>query len=243
MKKLNYIISFLMFGTFVSAQQFNGKVGINTNAPTETLDVKKIDGTSGTAHAGLLYMKSPGEPLEVPINFMATSNVPSSKKLTIFDHVNATASLVNLLDLYFKRVTNTGISNYDTKISATDYIVAVRSFSLENYSSANPTTPDLEVYTRHNTDPTTNPSRYSQGSPRFYAFVENGTWRINADYAGAKFVTSSGVASNSDRFNIRLQVLVYKKAITKPFGQVMTEALDGTNGSGSAYSVPTPTGF
>ena len=151
--------------------------------------------------------------------------------------------MVNLLDLYFKNVSNRGVVSYDTKINATNYIAAVRSFSLEIYDNSNPTNPNLNVYTRHDVAPETvnNNLNYYQGSPRFYAYIQNGTWWIKADYANSRFVHSDGTPDNGDRFNIRLQVIVYKKAITKSFGQAVTLDLNGANGSNDSLS--TPPGF
>lgn len=244
------LLAAVLSSAFVYSQ-YDGKVGINTKNPTETLEVKGPNNTNGIAHAGQLYLRTPGEPLEVPIYFMATSNAnstdpvngPKSKLLTVFNHETATASLVNLLDLYFKNVSNRGVVSYDTKINATNYIAAVRSFSLEIYDNSNPTNPNLNVYTRHDVAPETvnNNLNYYQGSPRFYAYIQNGTWWIKADYANSRFVHSDGTLDNGDRFNIRLQVIVYKKAITKSFGQAVTLDLNGANGSNDSLS--TPPGF
>ena len=188
---------------------------------------------NGVAYADLLYMRSPGEPLEVPLYFMATSD----KNLSVFNHETASSSLVNLLNLTFKNVRNRGVLSYDTKISATEFIAAVRSFSLQIYDSSNPATPDLNVYTRHDNSADAD-GQYYQGSPRMYAYVNNGTWWIRADYTDSRFVTASGSPSTQDGFNIKLQILVYKKLITKPFAVPISIDLNGANGSSATLSTP-----
>lgn len=231
MKKYILPITLVLGGLLAAQQQeYSGNVGINTDTPTENLDV------NGITHANLLFLRSPGEPLEMPVYFMATSD----NNLSVFNHETAAASLVNLVNLTFQNVRNQGVINYDTKISATDYIAAVRSYSLERADITGNEDP-LQVSTRHNQS-TTNNNNYVQGSPRMYAFVQDGTWRITADYVDARFARLDGSVENSHRFTIKLQIMVYKKSITKPFTDVIYEDLGGTDGS-SGYAVPTPPGF
>lgn len=245
MKKYYSFLIIISIVSFFNAQN-NGKVGVNTKTPTETLDV------NGIAHADLLYLRQPGEPLELPINFMASA----SSRLDVYDPTLGNSGLVNYLNLKFVNVSGSGVTSYNTNISADDFIAAVRTFSLENYIA--PTTqvpnpaPDLEVYTVHNSNTGNNQTNYYQGSPDFATYVAPSiptnpnspkTWWVRARYLDSKFSQNDASASNSDRFNIILQILVYKKLITKYVDTVQNINLNATDGSGASYVIPKPSGF
>lgn len=229
MKKI-ILFAILFVITDLQAQSTNNNVGINTTTPTENLDV------NGIVHADKLYLRAPGDPLELPIKFMASSN----RSLDVYDSQAGASSLVNYISLNFTNVSNVGVDSYNTQISAADFTVAVRSYSIEN------TPTDIDVYTIHNLNETKTSSPYYQASPDFVAYVQGGTWWITAKYIDGKLTKAGGVPSAADRFTIRLQLLVYKELITK---NVATPTpgpgydLGGTNGSGAPYLIPTPAGF
>ena len=227
MKKL-ILFAILFVITDLQAQSTNNNVGINTTNPTENLDV------NGVVHADKLYLRAPGDPQELPIKFMASSN----RSLDVYDSQAGASSLVNYISLNFTIVSNVGVTAYDTKISAADFTVAVRSFSIEN------TPTDIDVYTMHDLNATKTSSPYYQPSPDFVAYVQSGTWWVRARYLDAKFTKAGAGPVAADRFNIRLQLLVYKELITKNVATPTPGAgldLGGTNGSTSV--IPTPTGF
>ena len=230
MKKI-LIFAILFMITDLHAQiNTANKVGINTTTPTETLDV------NGTVHADKLYLRAPGDPQELPIKFMASSN----RSLDVYDSQAGPSSLVNYLSLVFTNVSNVGVASYDTKIAAADFTVAVRSFSIEN------TPTNIDVYTRHDLNATKISSPYFQASPDFVAYIQGGTWWVRARYLDAKITKSGGVPAAGDLFTIRLQLLVYKEIITKNVTSPTPGTgydLGGTNGSGAAYVTPKPTGF
>ena len=229
MKKL-ILFAILFVLTDLHAQSTDNKVGINTTNPTETLDV------NGVVHADKLYLRAPGDPQELPIKFMASSN----RGLDVYDSQVGASSLVNYLNLNFTNVSNVGVNSYNTKISAADFTVAVRSFSIEN----GPT--DIDVYTMHNLNASKNSSPYYQASPDFVAYIQDGTWWVRARFLDAKFTKSGAAPVSTDRFTIRLQLLVYKELITKNIASPTPAAgydLGGANGSGASYVLPKPTGF
>lgn len=246
MKKIYSCLIFLSIFSQLGAQNNTGRVGINTNNPTETLDV------NGIAHADLLYLRQPGEPLELPINFMASS----SSRLDVYDPNIGNSGLVNYLNLKFVNVSGSGVTAYNTNISAEDFIAAVRTFSLENYiapTTQNPNpAPDLEVYTVHNSNTGNNQNNYYQGSPDFATYIAPSvpsnpnspkTWWVRARYLNSRFSKNDASAANNDRFNIVLQILVYKKLITKYVEDVQNINLNGTDGSASTFVIPKPPGF
>lgn len=227
MKKL-ILVAILFVITDLQAQTTNNKVGINTTNPTETLEV------NGIVHADKLYLRAPGDPQELPIKFMASSN----RSLDVYDSQAGSSSLVNYLNLNFTNVSNVGVTAYNTKIAAADFTVAVRGYSIEN----SPT--NIDVYTMHDLNATKTSSPYYQASPDFVAYVQGGTWWVRARYLNAKLTKSGAAPVDSDRFNIRLQLLVYKELITKNIATPTPGAgldLGGTNGS--TLVIPTPTGF
>lgn len=229
MKKL-ILVAILFVMTDLQAQSTNNNVGINTTNPTENLDV------NGIVHADKLYLRAPGDPQELPIKFMASSN----RSLDVYDSQAGASSLVNYISLNFTNVSNIGVTSYNTKISAADFTVAVRSFSIEN------TPTDIDVYTMHDLNASRTSSPYYQASPDFVAYEQGGTWWVRARYLDAKFTKAGAAPVAGDRFTIRLQLLVYKELITKNIASPTPAAgynLGGTDGSGAAYVVPKPTGF
>lgn len=227
MKKI-ILFAMLLLIVDLQAQATNNKVGINSRNPTENLDV------NGVVHADKLYLRAPGDPQELPIKFMASSN----RSLDVYDPSVGNSSLVNYINLVFTRVSNVGVAAYDTKISAADFTVAVRSFSVENSAT------NIDVYTRHDLNATKTSSPYYQASPDFVAYVSGGTWWVRARYLDSKLTKAGGVPSNGDRFNIRLQLLVFKELITKNIATPTPGAgldLGGTDGSTSV--IPKPAGF
>jgi hypothetical protein len=174
--------------------------------------------------------------------------------LNVYNPAIENSSLVNLLNLTFNNVGNVGVTAYNTKIDAKNFITAVRSFSFKEYVTSG--TASLDVFTVHNSSPASNTATtYNQGSPDFTAYVAdqsgtiNGTnlpltWWVRARYIDSKFTKSTGTVQASDRFSISLQPLVYRKLITKYIDQTQTINLSGTNGSNNAtYVIPKPSGF
>ena len=238
MKKI--IISFALIMSLNTIAQNAGKVGINTRNPTETLHV------NGIAHADLLYLRSPGEPLELPINFMASETF----NLDVYDPTLENSSLVNLLNLNFENIPDTGITSYNTKINATNFIAAVRSFSLAKYVSG--ATGSIDVYTTHTSNTTANQTNVFQGSPDFVCYVaptnpndvnSEKTWWVRARYLDSRFTENDGTFRSGDRYTIKLQLLVYKKLITKYIDQTQNINLGGTTGNSPSYVIPKPSGF
>ena len=227
MKKL-ILVAILFVITDLQAQSTNNNVGINTTNPTENLDV------NGIVHADKLYLRAPGDPQELPIKFMASSN----RSLDVYDSQAGASSLVNYLNLNFTNVSNVGVTAYNTKIAAADFTVAVRGYSIEN----SPT--NIDVYTMHDLNETKTSSPYYQASPDFVAYVQGGTWWVRARYLNAKLTKSGAAPVAADRFNIRLQLLVYKELITKNITTPTPGAgLDLGGTSGSTSIIPKPTGF
>lgn len=227
MKKIIFFAMLLLI-VDLQAQATNNKVGINTRNPTENLDV------NGIVHTDKLYLRAPGDPQELPIKFMASSN----RSLDVYDSSVGNSSLVNYINLVFTRVSNVGVAAYDTKISSADFTVAVRSFSIENSAT------DIDVYTMHNDNSLKTAPPYYQASPDFVAYVQDGTWRVRARYLDGKLTKSGSAPATADRFNIRLQLLVYKELITKNIATPTPGAgldLGGTDGSTSV--IPKPAGF
>lgn len=230
MKKNILLLAVLFFGVGITAQITNNKVGINTETPTETLDV------NGIVHADLLYLRSPGNPQELPIKFMASSN----RSLDVYNSTTGNSSLVNYLKLNFTNVSNLGITDYDTKISAADFTVAVRSYSVEN-SAGNPNL--LDVYTVHNNNASKTTGTYSQGSPDFTAFVQGGTWHVRARYINAKISKNDADVGTANRYVIRLQLLVYKELITRNYPTVLPTVDYGGTTPSSAIAPRPSTSF
>ena len=110
MKKYYTLLFFFSIFLFLHAQTEN--VGINTDIPTENLDV------NGKTYANEVYLREPGEPTETGGTFLASSNeTATGASNTPFRLYSSDKSLFNYINLTFTNVSNDGVIDYNTKIS------------------------------------------------------------------------------------------------------------------------------
>lgn len=116
MKRKIYITIIMCLGIFLNAQI--GKVGINTANPTETLDV------NGKTYTNSLYLRNPGEPTMTGGSFLATSQ----NGLQLYDPALESSGLFNYLKLSLTGISGAGITDYDTKIDANNFLVVLHNY-------------------------------------------------------------------------------------------------------------------
>ena len=222
MKKIIFTICFL---PFISLAAQNGKVGINTQTPAETLDV------NGKTHAKAVFLRNPGEPQESGGTFLASAN---SAVNTSMQRYPSDKKLFNYFNLTFNNVNNDGIADYNTKVSTTEFILVVHNYSFQ--TSSGTTNVSLDYTTGQNN---------RQSSPDIATFKgADGFWHIRARFPNSKFVNGSGASADAnDRFTIKLYMVAYRYLITKQNIPNQSTNLGGTDGSGTTYAIPKPNCF
>lgn len=212
----------MCLGLFLNAQK--GKVGINTANPTETLDV------NGKTYTNSLYLRNPGEPTMTGGSFLATSQ----NGLDLYDPTLESSGLFNYLKLSLTGVSGAGITDYDTKINADNFLVVLHNYSFKLNDG---TTNVMLDYG----DNGTNDNR--QGSPDVVMFKSNGTWHIRARFTDSRIIatTSSNPARTYNNFTVDLYLMAYKRLITKQNISDVNADLGGTDGS--TQTINKPAGF
>lgn len=206
----------------MNAQQ--GKVGINTANPTETLDV------NGKTYTNSLYLRNPGEPTMSGGSFLATSE----NALQLYDPALESSGLFNYLKLTLTGVPGTGIADYDTKIDANNFLVVLHNYSFKLNDGT------ISVMLDYG-DNGINDNR--QGSPDVVAFKSNGTWHIKAQFTDSRIIaTNSSIPSRTyNNFTVDLYLMAYKRLIEKQNISDINADLGGNDGS--TQTMNKPSGF
>ncbi|MEG0926462.1 hypothetical protein [Chryseobacterium sp.] len=217
-----YITIMMGLGIFMNAQI--GKVGIKTDKPTETLDV------NGKTHTNSLYLRNPGEPTMTGGSFLATSE----NAMQLYDPNQESSGLFNYIKLSLTGVSGEGITDYNTKIDASNFLVVLHNYS---FRLNNGNTNVMLDYADNGINDN------KQGSPDVVAFKSNGTWHIRAKFTDSRIIANvtGGPSRSYNNFTVDLYLMAYKRLITKQnIGDVNAD-LGGTNGS--TQTINKPSGF
>lgn len=201
-----------------------GKVGIKTDKPTETLDV------NGRTYTNSLYLRNPGEPTMTGGSFLATSE----NAIQLYDPNQESSGLFNYLKLSLTGVSGEGITDYDTKIDANNFLVILHNYSFRlNNGSTNVMLDYGDNGINDN----------KQGSPDVIAFKSNGTWHIKAKFTDSRIIANitGGASRTYNNFTVDLYLMAYKRLITKQNINDINADLGGANGS--AQTINKPSGF
>jgi hypothetical protein len=222
MRRKIYITMIMCLGIFFNAQ--TGKVGINTDKPTETLDV------NGNTYTNSLYLRNPGEPTMTGGSFLATSE----NALQLYDPKLESSGLFNYIKLTLTGVSGAGITDYDTKIDANNFLVILHNYSFKlNDNSTNV----MLDYGNNGV----NDNR--QGSPDVVAFKSNGTWHIRAKFTDSRIIATNTTPPSRtyNNFTVDLYLMAYKRLITKQNINDINADLGGNDGS--TQTINKPSGF
>ncbi len=222
MRKKIYITIIMTLGLLLNAQ--TGKVGIKTDQPAETLDV------NGKTYTNSLYLRNPGEPTMTGGSFLATSE----NGLQLYDPTLESSGLFNYIKLTLTGVSGNGITDYDTKIDANNFLVVLHNYSFK--LNDNSTNVMLDYGNNGIND-------NMQGSPDVGAFKKNGTWHIKARFTDSRIIaTNTNPPSGTyDNFTVDLYLMAYKRLITKQNISDVNADLRGTDGS--VQTLDKPSGF
>lgn len=205
-------------------QAQTGKVGVKTTSPKETLDV------NGDTFTNSLYMRNPGEPTMTGGHFLATSQ----NSLQIYDPNLETSGLFNYIKLSLTGVSGAGITDYDTKIDANNFLVTVHNYSFKLNDGSTNVALDYGDNGRNDN---------AQGSPDVTAFRSNGTWHLRARFTNSKLIAFTSANPNRlyNNFTVEFYLMAYKRLITKQNISDINTDLGGTDGS--AQTLNKPSGF
>jgi hypothetical protein len=221
MKRKIYITIIMILGIGMKAQ--TGKVGIKTDQPVETLDV------NGKSYTNSLYLRNPGEPTMTGGSFLATSE----NGLQLYDPKLESSGLFNYIKLTLTGVSGNGITDYDTKIDANNFLVVLHNYSFK--LNDNSTNVMLDFGDNGIND-------NKQGSPDVAAFKKNGTWHIKARFTDSRIIAVTNPPSRTyDNFTVDLYLMAYKRLITKQNIPDVNADLGGSDGS--SMTISKPSGF
>ncbi|KAB1231616.1 hypothetical protein [Chryseobacterium viscerum] len=220
MKRKIYSMIIFFLGLFINAQ--NTKIGINTSTPTETLDV------NGSSYTHSLYLRNPGEPDKTGGHFLATSQ----NTLDLYDPTLESSGLFNYIKLTLSGVPSTGVTDYDTKIDASKFLVVVHNYSFQLNNGSTQVALDYGANGINDN---------KQGSPNVNTFRSNGTWHIKANFINSTLQKYSNPDGTYNNFKVSLYLMAYKYLITKQNINDDTKDLGGT--TGNAQTLNKPSGF
>ncbi|MDQ0594817.1 hypothetical protein QFZ37_003186 [Chryseobacterium ginsenosidimutans] len=225
------IILFHSFLTVFIAQ--SGNVGINTSNPVEKLDV------NGRTYTNSLYLRNPGEPTTTGGHFLATSdNNVSGTSLQLYDPTVGNSALFNYMKLVLTGVPKSGITDYDTKIDANNFLAVIHNYS---FGLANG---DSDVTLDYIGAQGVNDSKQGSPDPDIRMYKSNGTWHLKAIFTNSTLIDYTNNTSPSTTYNnftLIFYIMVHKKLIAKQNIPNININLGGANGS--SQSIPKPSGF
>lgn len=214
----------MIMGLGISMNAQTGKVGIKTDKPTETFDV------NGKTYTNSLYLRNPGEPTMTGGSFLATSE----NAMQLYDPNQESSGLFNYIKLSLTGVSGEGITDYDTKIDANNFLVVLHNYS---FKLSNGNTNVMLDYGDNGINDN------KQGSPDVIAFKSNGTWHIKAKFTDSRIIANvaGGPSRSYNSFTVDLYLMAYKRLITKQNINDINADLGGANGS--TQTINKPSGF
>ncbi len=185
MKNILSILAFICTSLMLTAQ-ING-VGIGTNTPTHTLEVN-----GNTKLSGNLFFENPGDYTGSSAGsyFLVRDN--SDNVIKRYVPATSAFSAINSTVYFITNISTSGVTNFDTGISASKYYVVIGGFIIRGQNNDS----NINI---------TRPNNLGDYIPQYStrAFVENGTWRI-------KFTPNN--ARVFDRVpEIRLSISAYRR--------------------------------
>ena len=123
-------LTFLLLGLNVSV---SAQVGINTDTPQATLDVVGSGKTDGK-----LYLENPGNSDVIRGSKLIIEK--TDRSIVQYDIEVSKYGPINYAEFVFRNTPKAGITDYNTKISTTDYTVSVQGYYFRENGSNNTST-------------------------------------------------------------------------------------------------------
>jgi hypothetical protein len=206
----------LLLFIFVPLITIPAQVGINTTSPSATLDVNgdvKIDQS--------LFLENPGDHTEIRDSKLLIKS--ASNELLRYDIAQSKYGPINYAQLNFRTTNTNGLQDYDTKISAEDYIVTV-----QGYYFLEPGSGDTDIMTRSSID-----TDHIEGF-QIYAYINplTGTWFLRGFINNGRFRTRSSGFFIDTPIDLFLNLIVYRNGfISKSVNAVTVDMSNSPNGT------------
>lgn len=196
------------------------QVGINNPNPTATLDVN-----GGVSAEGKLFLENPGNSTQIRGSKLLIKKI--NEQVVQYDIDKSKYGPINYVQFIFRNTNTHGLQDYDTKISATKYLVTVQGFYF------------LIAHPVNSTNVTVRSERDNSKVEGFqmYAYIDTftQTWHIKG------FVNNSTFQYNSADGNIDLymNLIIFRNGlIAKPLDDVEVNM-----GNSDTLTAPLPTEF
>ena len=210
MMKKQITAAAILFFSLITAQ-----VGIGKSNPVQTLDINGNMKLSNT-----LYLENPGVHTGTSVNSYLIVKDNSNNVIKRYVPETSNYSAINSVSYAFTAVNYSGLSNYDTGISASSYYLTIGGYIIRGGGD------NSNVYV----------SGSSSNIPLYSAraFVQNGTWRLTFLPNHGRLFTVPAT-QNPKNIEVRLNVIVYRRdmlTIVNPTISVDMNA--NTAGTGTA---------
>lgn len=211
---------FLLFFCLLNSAIIIAQVGINNPNPSAMLDV-----TGSVLVGKKLYLENPGDYPEIRGSKLLIKK--TDEQIVKYDIDQSKYGPINYVQFVFKNTNAIGLQNYDSKISANDYLVTVQGF----YFLVTGTN-DTNI-TIHSNLAESNIEGY-----QIYAYIDNTTqtWHIKG------FINDSTFRNNADvdtAIDLYINLIIFRNGfIAKSLEDV---SVDMNNLE--TKTVPPPSGF
>lgn len=185
MKNILITVVFIFNFTLYSSQ-ING-VGIGTNTPNHSLEVAGNHKISGD-----IYFENPGDHLGSSADSYLLVRDNSDKVIKRYVPATSEYTAINSTVYFLRNINSSGVSDFNTGISAARYYVAIGGFIVRGEND-NPVVSLLQ------------PGNLNQYVPQYSArsYVQNGLWHI-------KFTPNNNRVFNL-KLEIRLSISAYRR--------------------------------
>jgi hypothetical protein len=190
----NNFRSFFLVALLANISMVFSQVGINTTTPRKTLEVANDMKISDNLDIGTLDPLLDGD----TSSFLIQDSGNSFKSLDVSNPTGV--ALAYIQEYYIVNPNLDWVKNFDTGIDSSDYVVIATSASFDR---------ELDL-SENGTGPEKNASL-----PYTSTFVENGTWRIKADYPQAANIDESEIGTWT------ITTLIFSSDVSKQFGTVV----------------------
>lgn len=194
MQTCNFFLKwFLLIAFLANVSIVFSQVGINTTNPRTTLEVAGDMKISDNLEIGSLDPLLDGD----TSSFLIQDSGNSFKSLDVSNPTGV--ALAYIQEYYIVNPNLDWIVNFDTGIDSSDYVLIATSASFDR---------ELDL-SENGTGPEKNASL-----PYTSTFVENGTWRIKADYPQAANIDETEIGTWT------ITTLIFSSDVSKQFGTI-----------------------
>jgi hypothetical protein len=208
-KQIITVVTVLFFGLI------NAQVGIGKANPVQTLDINGNMKLSNT-----LYLENPGVHTGSSVNSYLIVKDNSNNVIKRYVPETSDYSAINSVTYAFTAVNYSGLSNYDTGISASSYYLTIGGYIIRGGGD------NSNVYISGSNS---NIPLYSAR-----AFVQNGTWRLTflPNHGRVFTVPADQTPKNIE---MRLNVIVYRRDMLTIVNPTINLNMNAdTSGNGTA---------